>query len=262
MAGMLTEEITNEFETLFGDDASDEEIDETSTDEEEEETEEEEESEEEGSDSDSEEEEEETEEDESESEEDKKRAKQNYAFAQQRQQIKAHEAFMKQLGALIGMENARPEDVQQKVQEVLLEKQSKEQNVPIDILKRLEAAEAIVRENQEIKLQSRVQDSFTELVEKYSLEDEDVNEFTQWLIDNDKNPMEHPEVDIAAEYLKLHYDDMIQAAIDEAFNKEKERQDKVEKKAASAVPSGGSDPVETKINTVADLDKMFNSMDL
>jgi len=261
MAGISNEEITNEFDTLFGDPSDDEEIDETSTDDDEKP--EEEEPEEEKSE---EEEEEKPEDDDSEEKpeepEDKKKAKQNYAFAQQRQQIKAQEKFIKNLGKLIGMEGAKTEEIQNRIQEVLLEKQSKEQNVPVEILQRLEKAEAIVLENQEIKLQNQVQNAFADLVERHSLEPEQVEEFTQYLIDNDRNPMEHPEVDIAAEYLKLHYEDLVKAAVDSALNKEKERQDKVKDKSPTATPGGGGDPVETKIETVADLDKLFSSMDL
>ena len=253
---MTNEEITNEFDTLFGE-QSDEEIEETPTEEEqpEEEESEEEETEEEET-------EEESEEKPEEKPEDKKQAKQNYAFAQQRQQIKAQDKFIKNLGKLIGMEGAKTEEIQNKIQEVLLEKQSKEQNVPVELLQRLENAEAIIRENQEIKLQNQVQNAFADLVDKHSLEPEQVEEFTQYLIDNDKNPMEHPEIDIVAEYLKLHYEDMVKAAVDAALNKEKERQDKVKDKAASSTPGGGGEPSETKIESVADLDKFFGSMDL
>lgn len=259
---MTNDEITNEFESLFGEGADDEEIEETPT-EEEPETDEDEDS---GDEGESEGEEEESEEEESEEEpespEDKRKAKQNYAFAQQRQQIKAHEAFMKQLGSLIGMADSKPEEIQKKVQEVLLEKQSKEQNVPVELLRRIESAEAIIRENQEIKLQNEVQNSFADLVEEHSLEPEQVEEFTQWLIDNDKNPMEHPEVDIKAEYLKLHYEDLVKAAVEEALNKEQERQDKVKNKSASPTPGGGGEPGESEIKTVQDLDKLFGSMNL
>lgn len=255
---MSNEEITNEFNDLFGDPAEEETPEETPT--EEEETEEEEtEPEEDESEEESE---EESEDEPEETPEDKQKAKQNYAFAQQRQQLKAQERFIKNLGKLIGMDGAKPDEIQNKIQEVLLEKQSKEQNVPVEFLQRLENAEAIIRENQEIKLQHEVQSSFAELVEKHSLEPEEVEEFTQWLIDNDKNPMEHPDVDIHSEYLKLHYEDLVQAAVEEALNKEKERQKKVKGNSPTPSPSGGGEPGEAKIESVADLDKLFGSMDL
>lgn len=258
---MSNEEITNEFETLFGDETPEEEIDETPTDEEEIEEEdrsEEEEPEEEEEEPESEEEPEE----EKETPEDKERARQNYAFAQQRQQIKQQEQFIKNLGKLIGMDGAKPEEIQDKVAEVLLEKQSKEQNIPIEILKRLEVAEAAVLENQSLKRESEVQDALTNLAEDHNLGDKEINEFTRYLIENNKNPLEHPEVDLAAEYLKLHYTEMIQAAVDEALGKEKDRKDKVKDKASSPTPDGKSAPEEDKINTIEDLDKLFNSMDI
>ena len=256
---MSNEEITNEFETLFGnqeEEETEEEISEDPT----EETEETEESEEEESEEESEE--EEIEEESVEHPDDKRQAQQNYAFAQQRRQIKAQEKFIKNIGKLIGMEGAKPEEIQSKVQEVLLEKQSKEQNVPVEILQRLERAEAIVQENQTIKLQNEVQSSFAELAEKHSLGPDEINEFTKYLIENDKNPLEHPEVDIAAEYLKLHWEDMLQNAAKEALEKEKSRKKKVDSNSPTAAPSGKDAPDEEKISSVADLDKLFSSMNL
>lgn len=255
---MSNEDITNEFEALFSTEETEEETVEDPT-EETEETEEETESEEEETE---EEQPEEESEEEKEKPDTKKQSQQNYAFAKQRQQIKAQEKFIKNLGRLIGMENANTEEIQNRIQEVLLEKQSKEQNIPVEILQRLERAEAIVQENQAIKLQNEVQDSFAELAEEHSLSADEITEFTQWLIDNDKNPLEHPEVDIAAEYLKLHWQDMLKAAADEALEKEKTRKDKVKEKSPTPNPDGKGEPGDEKINTVADLDKLFNGMDL
>ena len=266
---MTNEEIINDFDSLFGEE-SEEEIEENPTEEEEEtedeeEEEDEDESEDEDDESEDEDEDEEEEEDEEESEEDpedKKKARQNYAFAQQRQQIRAQENFIKNLGKLIGMEGAKTEEIQNKIQEVLLQKQSKEQNIPVEILQRLERAEAIVQENQEIRRQTEVQNAFADLAEKHDLDVDDINEFTQYLIDNDKNPLEHQDVDIASEYLKLHYEDMIAAAVEEALDKEKDRKKKVDEKAASQAPGGGGTAEEGKIDTIEDLDKLFSSMDL
>ncbi len=257
---MSNEEITNEFETLFGGASDEEEPEEKPV--EDETTEEEEDSDEEEAPEDEESEEEDSEEKPEESEEDKKQAKQNYAFAQQRQQIKEQETFIKNLGKLIGMEGSDVKDIREKVQEVLLEKQSKEQNIPIDILKRLENAEAIIQENQEIKRQNEVQNSFANLVEKHGLSEEEVKDFTQYLVDEGKNPLENPNVDIAAEYLKLHYNDMIQAAVQEALNKEQKRKEKVKDHGSDKVPGGSGDPEDKKINSVKDLDAVFGSMDL
>lgn len=259
---MTNDEISQEFEELFGEDTDEEETPEEETEEEtpeeEEDDSEEEEEEPEGDSEDDEAEEKEPEE----KPEDKQKAKQNYAFAQQRQQIKAQENFIKSLGKLIGMDGSSTAEIQERVQEVLLEKQSKEQNIPIDILKRLDAAEAIIQENQTIKRENQVQTDLANLIEKHGLSQEEINEFTQHLIDEGKNPLEDPNVDLDAEYLKLHYNDMIQAAIDEALKKEQDRKDKVSKHGTEKVPGGGGTPEEKKINSVQELDDLFNNMDL
>ncbi len=258
---MTNDEIIQDFANLFG---SDQEEPETEKPENPDENPEEEEKPEEESEEEPEEEEsgESEEEPEEKPKEDKKQAKQNYAFAQQRQQIREQENFIKNLGKLIGMEGSDTNEIRNKVQEVLLQKQSQEQNVPVDILQRLQAAEAVIQENQEIKRQNEVQNAFANLVEKHGLSQDEVETFTQYLIDEGKNPLENPNVDIAAEYLKLHYDDMIQLAVSEALKKEQNRKSKVDDHSSGKVPGGGGDPEDKKINSVKDLDAVFSNMDL
>ena len=262
---MSNEEITSEFETLFGsteDDTEETPAEETPADEPENEDKEEEETPEEDQEDEGSEDKESEEEPEEKPEKDKQQAKQNYAFAQQRQQIKAQETFIRNLGKLIGMDGAKPEEIQNKVQEVLLQKQSQEQNVPVEILQRLQNAEAIIQENQLIKRQNEVQSTLANLIEKHSLSQEDVDAFTQHLISEGKNPLDNPNIDLDAEYLKLHYNDMVQKAVSDALNKEKERKTKVKDKGTEPVPGGGGEPEDKKINSVKDLDTFFGSMDL
>lgn len=257
---MTNEEITSEFETLFGTAEEEETPVENPTDEAEEQQEEPEEEEapedEESGEGDSE------EKPEEQPKEDKQKAKQNYAFAQQRQQIKAQETFIKNLGKLIGMDGAKPEEIQNKVQEVLLQKQSQEQNVPVELLQRLQNAEEIIQQNQFLQRQNEVQSSMADLIEEHSLSEEETNEFVQHLINEGKNPLENPNVDLHAEYLKLHYNDLVQKAVSEALNKEKDRKTKVKDKGTEPVPGGGGDPSDKKIESVRDLDDVFGSMDL
>lgn len=263
---MTNEEISQEFENLFGD-SEEEQPEETPEEEtpeenEDEKTDDESDDEEPPEDKASDDSSEDEEPPEDPSPEDKKKAKQNYAFAQQRQQIKAQETFIKNLGKLIGMDNAKPDEIQNKVQEVLLQKQSQEQNIPVEILQRLQNAEAIIQENQEIKRQNEVQSSFADLVEKHGLSQEDVSEFTQHLINEGKNPLDNPNVDIHAEYLKLHFDDMLKSAVADAVKKEQQRKDKVKDHGSEKVPGGGGTPDDKKINSVKELDDLFGGMDL
>lgn len=263
---MTNEEIMSEFEELFG--AVDTPDEEETTEEETEETDEdttEETAEEESTD------EEEQAEDESKDESDShqetppatKQSKQNYAFAEQRLQIKKNEQFVRNLGKLIGFDDkASVEEIQNKVKEVLIEKTARDNNISVDLAKRLDLAEEALQENHRIKLEKKVQEDFSELIDKHNLDEAAVNEFTTYLIENGKNPMLGQEVDLEAEYLKLHFNDMIQAAVTEALSKEAERQKKVEEKSPSSVSKSPTDKGEQKISSVKELDDLFANMDL
>lgn len=275
MAGTMTnEEIMSEFENLFGSSEPDEE-EKTAEEQTEDQTDapEEENSEEEAAKEDEEKSEEPEEQagDESKDESDSqqktqpatKQSKQNYAFAEQRLQIKKNEQFMRSLGKLIGFDdNASLEDIQDKIKEALLEKEAKENNISLELAKRLDRAEELIQENDRIKLEKKLHEDFSELIDRHNLDEEAVNSFTSYLIENGKNPMIDRNVDIEAEYLKLHYEEMVQAAVADALAKEEARRKKVEDKAASGVSKSAGDKGEQKITSVKELDDLFANTDL
>lgn len=275
MDGMTNEQITAEFEELFGggqapdedaatedqsteteeEDVSDEPTEETSTDEGEE-----------GDDAGEEGGEESTEDasDNGEpSQESKQQARQNHAFAEQRLQIKRNEQFIRSLGKLIGFdENASIDEIQNRVKNALIEKEARDNNISVDLARRLDRAEELIQENDRIKLEKKVQEDFAELIDRHNLDKEQVDAFTAYLMDNGKNPLTDPNVDIDAEYLKLHYQDMIDAAVSNALAKEEARKKKVEEKAASGAPKGAGEKEEGQITSVKDLDDLFANTDL
>lgn len=261
MSEMTNEEIAAEFETLFGgaepeEETAEEQVEEAAA------------SEEDGLETTTEDEEEQAAEEPEESapeptSADSQQARQNHAFAEQRLTIKKQNDFIKSIGKLMGFdESASFEDIQTKAAEVLLEKQSKEQGIPVEFLQRLERAESLIQENAQIKLERKVSEDFTDLINEHSLSDEEVSEFTDYLIDNGKNPMLNQNVDIRAEYLKLHMNDIIAKHVNAALEKESARQKKVDAHSASASPNSPGDKDEKTISTVKDLDDLFNDMDL
>ena len=273
---MTNEEITAAFEDLFGSAQESTETEEPETTEDEPETTEEEPTEE-PTEEPAEEDAEETEESEEDAESDKEerthtepkapakdpQSKQNHAFAEQRLRIKEQDKFIRSLGKLIGFdEKASLDDIQSKIKEVLIEKEAKDNNISVELARRLDRAEELIQENDRIKLEKKVQEDFSDLIDKHGLDEEAVNEFTNYLLDEGKNPLLDPNVDIESEYLKLHYEDMVKAAVEEALEKEKNRQKKAEEKAASGAPSGGKDKSESKVNSVKELDDLFASMDI
>lgn len=194
----------------------------------------------------------------------KAQAQQNYRFAEMRTQLKAQETMLKNLGKAIGLDpNASAEEVADKVNEVLLKKQSKETGIPEDVLQRLQVLEARDANYQHAERQTKTQNAITDLIEKYNLDQESVDGFVQQLIQSGRNPMEVDGVDIEAEYIKHNFQSILDSKIDKAVNAERERIKKAANQSSSGVGSkpneGGSDK---KINSVKDLDDFFNSVEL
>lgn len=269
MAGTMTnEQIMSEFEELFGSSDNPDEEETTAPEETPEETDNtpeeettEEESKEEGEEESSAE--EEQKEEETPPETKKQQSKQNYAFAEQRLQIKQNEKFMRSLGKLIGFDDsASIEDIQNKIKEVLIEKEAKDNNISVELAQRLDRAEELIQENDRIKLEKKVQEDFSDLIDKHNLDEEAINEFTTYLLDNGKNPLVDRNVDIESEYLKLHYQDMVNQAVADALAKEEARRKKIEDKAPSGVSKAPGDKSESKISSVKDLDDVFANVDL
>lgn len=267
MSDMTNEQIVSEFESLFAseEEAPEEQAPET-PDEVTEENAEDETNPEETAEESAEEQAEESDEEESKEEpapKDTKQSRQNHAFAEQRLQIKKQNDFIRKVGRLVGFDdNTNTDEILEKVNEALLEKQSKEQNIPVDILKRLERAESLIQENDQIKLEKQVTEAFTDLIDEHNLSKEEVDEFTNHLISIGKNPLLDTNVDLQAEYLKLHYKDMVKAAVEEALAKEGERKKKVDEQAPSSVGNSPSDKEEAKVTSVKELDDLFANMDL
>ena len=129
-------------------------------------------------------------------------------------------------------------------------------------MKRLDRAEELLQENDRIKLEKKITEDFSELIDKHDLDEAQVKEFTDYLIDNGKNPMLDPTIDLQSEYLKLHYEEMVEKAVKDALAKEEARQKKVEDKAASGVTKAVTDQDDSKVSSVSDLDDVFADIDL
>ena len=276
---MSNDEIIESFESLFGASAEDEEAQEAAANAEDEDTDEtvdegeenndgeDEDTDEDGSDEDSEG--EDSDDDSSEEDSSKAKAKQttgskqNFAFAQMRQRNKELENSLKGLGTLIGLENASVPEIEQKLKDVLLEKQSKESGVPKEILERLDRAEGLIAENDRIKQENNVKNAFSALIEKYGLDAEQVQDFTKYLTENGLNPMSDKTVDIEAQYLKLHFKDLMDNAVQAALDKESARKNKVDTHSTEGVPSGkNEDGEEHRITSVAEFDKFLDGVDI
>lgn len=195
---------------------------------------------------------------------DNKQKQQNHAFAQLRTQVKQQSDLIKQLGEAIGLEKGTDVNtIADKVKEVLLLKQSKDTNIPVEFLRQFEEMKTIINENKTLKLQQDLTNSLNALSDKYGLSEEQLLSFTDDLIKQGKNPFDGVEVDLESEYLKLHHNEIVQKAVDDALKADKDRRKKADKHAANTPPAkGGDDETVDEITTVKDLDNYFNSLAL
>ena len=201
---------------------------------------------------------------ETETETDNKQRQQNHAFAQLRTQVKQQSDLIKQLGEAIGLEKGTDVNtIADKVKEVLLLKQSKDTNIPVEFLKQFEEMKTIINENKTLKLQQDLTNSLNALSDKYSLSEEELLAFTDDLIKQGKNPFDGIDVDLESEYLKLHHSEIVQKAVEDALKADKDRRKKADNHAANTPPGkGGDDDTVDEITTVSDLDKYFDSLAL
>lgn len=195
---------------------------------------------------------------------DKQKAKQNFAFVQQRQKIKNQENLIRNLGAAIGLDkNLSIEEIASKVNEVLLTKESEKTGVPVETLQEINNLRSLAEENRILKRQDEVKGEFNKLIERYNLTPEETEEFTAYLIENGKNPLDVDGVNVMYEYYQLHEKDILEGAVQKALEKENKRQSKVKDKAGTKSPgTSKGDGEDKEIKSVADLDKYFDSLEV
>ena len=153
------------------------------------------------------------------------------------------------------------DDVASKVQAALLQKQSKDSNIPVEYLERMQALEIIAQEAERTKVEKQVSDDLTSLSEKYNLSKDELRDFAVALSEKGKNPLEVQGVDIESEYIKMHQQDIIDKAVEKALSEDKARRDKADKHAGGKVPhNAGEDKDKAKIETIADLSKALDDL--
>lgn len=196
----------------------------------------------------------------------KSKAQANYAFAQLRQQNRQLTNVLRDVGKLLGLDgNAGNEDIVEGVRQAVLQQNAKNQGVPVETLERISQLESLVQENERIKLEKQTSEDFTNLIDEFSLTAEQLNEFTQYLIENDKNPLEGKAVDLKAEYLKLHWAEMLESARDEAVESDQKRREKAKNHSGGGVPDKKGDVSKEgdyAISSMSELNDFLSKQDL
>lgn len=192
-----------------------------------------------------------------------KHNKQAQAFYALRNKNKANEQLIQSLGSVLGFDpKASSDDIVAKVNDLITQKQAKDQGIPAEVLNRIQELEKQVKENEAVKHETKVTEDLALLAEKYNLTQEALTEFVVKLAENGKNPLEVPGVDLNAEYISMYFDSLIENAKKEAVAEEQARLEKINNGPGGLPGKGGGNEGGTDaIKSVSDLDKFFNSIE-
>ena len=194
---------------------------------------------------------------------DTKHSKQAQAFYALRNEKKANDQFIKNLGSVLGFDaKASTEEIMAKVNDLVVQKQAKEQNVPVEILNRLQELESQAQELEATKHQTKLTEDLTILADKFDLDEKALTDFLFKLNEAGKNPLENKDINLQAEYTMMYFDQLMEQAKQSALDEEKARKEK-QKRAPGVLPGKAHGEEQTDaIKSVSDLDKLFDSMDI
>ena len=187
--------------------------------------------------------------------------KRNFAFGQMRTQINDLKEMLGKVAKAGGIEYKDTTELMQKLNDDAITKIAQRQNVPVDILKQLEALQ---KDNQEYKahrLQEQAAVGFQTVMDKYQLKQEDLQKFAVELDQKGKNPFAQ-DIDLIAEYQALHYEDILQQEVAKAVQLALTKNNAADQNSSTPNQQQGSSGggTQTPINTVAGLTTLLDSV--
>jgi len=182
------------------------------------------------------------------------------AFVYLRQQNQSFKNTLKGVAEVLGIDPKTGDaDLIAALQTKVTENQAQRDNVPVEMLQRLQTLEA---RNTEIEQKERERATLLGLQQvktQFGLTDNDVTKFTQDLITAGKNPLES-KLNLVDEYRITHFEDIMKKATEDAVAKEQARASKAS--ASSSTPDtkrGDPGSSDGKITTQIQLNSWLDS---
>lgn len=148
--------------------------------------------------------------------------KQEYAFAQMRVQNNQLMGLIGKIAQAAGIDYKDDTDLISKLNDDAITKLAEKQNVPVELLKRMEHLEQRDKLYQAEQLKGAAFAGFQKIKSTYELTDDELRTFAKELDESGKNPFFNL-IDIESEYKLTHFDDIIakkaQAAVQAALAK-------------------------------------------
>jgi len=184
-----------------------------------------------------------------------------YAYAQLRSENAQTNKILTSVAQLLGLD---PKQDKKTLEETLkgkiLESQSKQTNIPVELLQKVEKLEQRDAMFTQEQLKNATYTNFQKLQQDFKLSVEDIQNFTTQLVMDGNNPFEK-EVDIEATYLKQNWQNLVAQAEARGAQAEAERAAKANTQSSTPNNKNGKQPADgAKINSVKDLNSFFSSL--
>lgn len=183
------------------------------------------------------------------------------AFAQLRVQNAQYRKTLNGIAKILGVtDTSNPDTLIAQLNKVILEKEAKDKNVPAELLERLQILEERDREYTQKQIMEYAYLGFQRVKDLFNLDDAGLQKFADELVAAGINPFE-TKVDVVREYKLLHFDELIQAAVEQGIKQEQERAAKAANHSTAPNPQKGPGQSGNpeKITTVAQLNDWMNS---
>jgi hypothetical protein len=183
----------------------------------------------------------------------------NRAFAEMRVKTQKYEKILKSLGNLLGAQDPNdPDAILNLVQEKVLQAQAKQQNIPVELLQKLDLLEAESQERQKAALTQQALIGFQNVKNQFGLDDKGLDAFAEELAQKGINPFAQ-QIDLVKVYRDFHFEDIIAKEVQKAVEAERQRALKAAKESTtpgSATGVGGG-TTPSQIKTAAELENWF-----
>lgn len=185
----------------------------------------------------------------------------NAAFAQMRVLNQQYKGVIDGVAKVLGVQDlSNPNAVLDQVNQLVLQAQAKQENVPVELLQRLTALEAQNNQYTQQQLQQQALIGFERVKTEYNLSNEDLTEFADQLQKSGVNPFTS-QVDLITEYKNLNFEKLMEQAVEKGIQQERERSTRASKSGTTPNKGTGGDGPDSpdKINSVSDLTSFFKS---
>ena len=139
----------------------------------------------------------------------------NFAFGQMRQQINDLSGILGRIAQANGIQYTSTQDLISKLNDDALAKLSQKQNIPVELLREMDALRAGQQQWQQSQREQVAFAGFQTLMSQYGLSQDDLKAFAVELDGAGKNPFTQ-NINVVDEYRLRHFDDIVAKRVDTA----------------------------------------------